>query len=209
VTTTPTSESSDERKLTMKGERRRNEILEAAADLFDRHGYHQATIALIADEIGSTKANVYHYFRAKHDILFAIHQAWIEDLIQRFDDDAATRSTVADQVRAVVHDVVRVVAERRSQVRVYFEYLRELPGPLRAEAEVLRDAYTARVEGALARGMETGEVREMPLRVTTFGLFGIMNWTYQWYRPGGGQTPDQVADQLFDMYWRGVSGSER
>jgi AcrR family transcriptional regulator len=198
-----------ERKLTSKGERRRHEILNAAAELFDRLGYHQATIALIAEEIGSTKANVYHYFRAKHDILFAIHEGWIEDLIQRFDDVVVNQDSVEEQVRTVVRDVLSVIAERPSQVRVYFEYLRELPDELRRLAEERRDEYTARVEGLLARGMEDGVVRTMPLRVTTFGLFGIVNWTYQWYRPEGPQDPDELAEQIFEMFWRGVASEPR
>ncbi|GAA5122412.1 TetR/AcrR family transcriptional regulator [Alloalcanivorax gelatiniphagus] len=197
------------RKLTRKGEQRRNEILEASAELFDRCGYHQATIALIAEEIGTTKANVYHYFKAKHDILFASHEAWIEDLISRFDEDIAPLENAEEQVRMVIQHVVDIVAERRSQVRVYFEYLRELPDDLRRLADQRRDEYTERVEGILARGMANGDVRDMPLRVTTFGLFGIVNWTYQWYRPGGAQTPEQVADQIFEMFWRGIAAEPR
>lgn len=207
--TTIEREQPADRRFTTKGERRRNEILDAAADLFDRLGYHQATIALIADEIGTTKANVYHYFRAKHDILFAIHEAWIDDLIRHFDEKVAQQESVEEQVRTVVHDVLRIVAERRSQVRVYFEYLRELPDELRHSAETRRDEYTTRVEGVLARGMDNGVVRTMPLRVTTFGLFGIVNWTYQWYRPEGPQDPDQIADQIFEIFWRGVAAEPR
>lgn len=204
VTSTSRGEPRRGRTLTAKGERRRTEILEASAELFDRLGYHHATIALIADEIGTTKANVYHYFRAKHDILFAIHQAWIDDLILRFDEHTAHQPEVADQLRAVIHDVLGVVASRRSQVRVFFEYVRELPEPLRRQAHIRRDEYTDRVEGVLARGMDEGVLRTAPLRVTTLGLFGLANWTYQWFRPDGPHSADEVADQLFDLFWRGA-----
>lgn len=191
-------------KLTLKGARRRSEILEASAVLFDRLGYHSATIAMIAQEIGSTKANVYHYFRAKHDILFAIHDAWIDELLGLFDVNVETSPDVESMIRQVFHDLLFVIHSRTSQVRVYFEFLRELPEPLRAQAVVKRDAYQARVENVVRRGMSEGVIREQPLRIATLGLFGMANWSYQWYRPEGPQTHEQVAEQLFDAYWHGV-----
>ncbi|MFB2579798.1 TetR/AcrR family transcriptional regulator [Herbiconiux sp. P15] len=190
--------------LTASGELRRAEILEAAAALFDELGFHRTTTAAIADRVGTAKATVYHYFRAKHDILYAIHDEWIDELIALFE---ATRSRTDDPVRivhAVTRDIVALIDEKPGHVRVFFEYFRELPPELQVSAKVKRDAYEALVESAILQGMKDGSIAWQDPRTASFALFGMCNWAYQWYRPGGRMSPGEVSDQLFTIFMSGV-----
>lgn len=191
-------------RLTSKGEQRRQEILEASATLFDSVGYHNASMASIAESANTTKANIYHYFKAKHDILFAIHDAWIDELHEMF---AATAETSPDPiaiVRGVFHDLLFLIHNKTAHVRVYFEYFRELPPELQSRAMVKRDQYETLVESTIVAGIEQGLFRAGSARVATFALFGMGNWAYQWYRPGGKFTHEEVAEQLFEIYIGGV-----
>src|SRR5262245_1297495 len=51
---------------------RRQEIIDAAAEVFHRKGYSDASIQDIADEVGLLKGSLYHYIEAKEDLLFAV-----------------------------------------------------------------------------------------------------------------------------------------
>jgi len=51
---------------------RRRQIIELAADLFDRNGYARVTMEQIALAAGIAKPTLYHYFRAKDEILRGI-----------------------------------------------------------------------------------------------------------------------------------------
>ena len=55
-------------------EERRNQILDAAVATFSRKGLHQTTIEDIRLEAGLSRGAVYHYFKAKEDIIDAIRQ---------------------------------------------------------------------------------------------------------------------------------------
>ena len=55
-------------------EQMRENILEAATELFHELGFEKTTIRRIADKIEYTPGNIYAYFKNKNDILFAIHQ---------------------------------------------------------------------------------------------------------------------------------------
>jgi AcrR family transcriptional regulator len=46
----------------------RDRIVEVAIDLFARHGYGGTSLRHIAEQLGITKAAVYHHFRTKDDI---------------------------------------------------------------------------------------------------------------------------------------------
>ena len=58
-------------------------ILDAAYELFSKHGYSDTNITDIARSAGVAPANVYVYFRSKLDILFSIYEPW---LTKQFDD---------------------------------------------------------------------------------------------------------------------------
>jgi AcrR family transcriptional regulator len=182
----------------------REAIMSAAADLFDKVGYHNASLASIAEQAGTTKAAVLEIFRVKHDILYAIHDAWIDDLLEMARQHLRPDHPVCDAIRICFRDVLALVSSRPNQVRIYFQYYRDLPPDLQKMAKAKRDMYEAQVEGLIRRGIETGVFRTQNARVATLGLFGMCNWTYQWFRPDSPSSSEQVADQLSDIYLRGL-----
>jgi AcrR family transcriptional regulator len=188
----------------LNGDQRHHAILAASAVLFDEVGYHNATIALIAERAATSKANVYQHFRMKHDILFAIHEVWIDELLGLARRNMARHADVPDTVRQIFRDLMQVIHDNPSQVRVYFEYFRDLSPDLQNRAAVKRDEYAAYVEGVVRRGIETGVLRDQSPRIAAYGLFGMANWGYQWYRPHGPMSHQQIAEQLSEIYLRGM-----
>ena len=55
-------------------EERRRQILDAAAAVFARRGYHQARTREIAAEAGIAEGTIYNYFSTKRDLLLALIQ---------------------------------------------------------------------------------------------------------------------------------------
>lgn len=190
--------------LTASGEMRRAEIIEAAAYLFDELGFHRTSTAAIADRIGTAKATVYHYFKAKHEILYAIHDEWIEGLLSLFETRQAESADSREMLHAVFRDLLFLMHTKPGHVRVFFEYFRELPPELRASARIKRDRYEGLVENTVLSGMQEGLIAWQDPRTATFALFGMCNWAYQWYRPGGRLGHAEVADQLFTIFLSGV-----
>ncbi len=191
---------------TAPGTARRAEIVRAAAELFDEHGFHRTSTAAIADRVGTAKATVYHYFRAKHEILYAIHDAWIDDLLTMYEERLRTGAEPVALLHSVFHDLLVLIDRRPGHVRVFFEYFRELPPESQAAARVKRDRYEALVEAAVTDGIRSGILRSLDARTTTLALFGMCNWAYRWYSPTGRYGPETVADQLFSVFLDGVRG---
>lgn len=57
---------------TEKGELRRQQLLDAAADCFRREGFHGTSIARIREAAGMSAGHIYHYFASKEAIVQAI-----------------------------------------------------------------------------------------------------------------------------------------
>ncbi|MGJ5620390.1 TetR family transcriptional regulator C-terminal domain-containing protein [Sulfitobacter sp. MF3-043] len=67
-------------------ERNRRVILDAALEVFSRHGYRGATLDLIAAEAGLSKPNILYYFDGKEDIhvtlLSQLMETWLDPLVE-------------------------------------------------------------------------------------------------------------------------------
>lgn len=63
-------------------QRKKGEILKAAAAVFARKGYHRALVDEVAKAAGVGKGTVYRYFRDKEDLFFSILDQGIDRLIE-------------------------------------------------------------------------------------------------------------------------------
>src|SRR5207244_12253318 len=135
--------------------RKRREIGSRAAELFDREGYHTTNLERLAERVSLRKPTLYHYFASKEEILFWIHEEFIDLVIEkqrRRPPDLVAR----EALREVMSDLFELMDTHRGYVRVFFEHHRELSGRARTTIARKRDAYEARVGELVQGGHERG-----------------------------------------------------
>ncbi len=71
---------------------RRNEILDAAEELFDLNGFDATTISAIIEKAGIARGTVYYHFKSKEDVLDALIERHCERLLKEADQIAADTS---------------------------------------------------------------------------------------------------------------------
>jgi len=191
---------------------KRQEIIDRCANLFDGGSYHRSTMQMLADEVGLGKPTLYHYFRSKTEILYAIHQQHIGVLIDGLNREQA-RGTTPDAllVHACRH-ILDEIARHPGYVRAFFEHYVELDEAMRTEIRRRRREYFKKVCGILESGVAAGVFRECDIELTAYGFLGMCSWAYQWY-PG---MPDrmsthELAESLCKTFLQGlnVPGSAR
>jgi AcrR family transcriptional regulator len=187
------------------GARRRDEVIHAAAALFDERGYHATSMEDIARAVGLRKPSLYHYFASKDEILFWIHEEFIDQLIGRQEQRLAAQPAPDQLVLEVMADILELMDTHHGHVRVFFEHHRELPADQHAVIEAKRTRYEAMVSEAIQRGVDAGAFRGVDVKLATFALFGICNWAYQWYQPGGELSSREIARVFWDLFLRGLA----
>jgi AcrR family transcriptional regulator len=91
----------------------RARILEAAKAVFEREGYHGASLERIAATAGFTKGAVYSTFESKADMMLALLEGRAEWMQADLAEILAAASTVEEFVASIArHDAARVAAER-------------------------------------------------------------------------------------------------
>jgi AcrR family transcriptional regulator len=106
---------------------RRQRILDAAAELVARRGYHDVGMADIGAAAGITGSAIYRHFDGKSAVLVALLDRVIDDLSR----DAAEIVTSADEPRTVLRRLIRgqvaFVLTDRTLAQVYHNEILNLP----------------------------------------------------------------------------------
>lgn len=196
---------------TVKGEVVKRRIIASAVELFEDQGYQGTSIREVADATGVAKATLYHYFPTKSGLLFQIHDQFMDTLEAGMNEIEGQGLSPEDRLRAIIHDLWRVMTEHRGEVRVFFEEWRHLdPDHLEGLRE-RRDRYTAFVRGAVeevARSVDRALDADR-VDALTLGVFGMCNWAYQWFDPEGPLSGPQLADLYTDLAISGLHQREK
>jgi TetR/AcrR family transcriptional regulator, cholesterol catabolism regulator len=184
---------------------KRLQIIERCAELFDSGGYHRATMQLLADEVGLGKPTLYHYFKSKSEILYAIHQMHIAALIDGLDSDQRRGSSPEDLLVHAAHDILDEIANHPGYVRAFFEHYGELDGAKRSDIRARRLEYFEKICGIIKAGITAGLFRKCDVELTAYGFLGIFSWAYQWYPSIADRTPTKkLAETLCATFLQGL-----
>lgn len=209
--TTATNSPSQERGPTQAAEQRVREIVHEAAKLFDRVGYHNANMEMVAQAANMRKPTLYHYIKSKEEILLRIHQTLLDDLIARHKEKAAQGLSREELLLGNITDILGHIARNRGYVRAFLEHYRELDPGIRKEISGARQAYFQIVTDLIADGVAAGEYHTDDVNLSALFLLGQVNWAYQWYRPGTSPPHEVIARDILDTFLYGLTrpGHER
>jgi uroporphyrinogen-III synthase/AcrR family transcriptional regulator len=101
-------------KREIKRERKREKILDAAAELFSNKNYHEVMMDDVAKLISVAKGTVYNYFTSKEELYFTIMKTRMESLLILLRQKIETEESSIDSLRAfVVHLYMFMIKHRK------------------------------------------------------------------------------------------------
>lgn len=178
---------------------RRDELLVSAARLFREKGYHATSMEDIARTLGILRGSLYHHIRSKEDLLIEIMTRGIGYLLELVRPVVASTQPADEKLSALIRAHVLAITSQPDVLTVFLHEFKSVSAERLPEVLALRDEYEYLVRGVIAQGIDEGVFRPVDVPLTTFGLLGMINWLYQWYRPGGRSTPEQIASQFVDL----------
>jgi AcrR family transcriptional regulator len=202
-------ESGEAALETGTGSSRHLQIINAAADLFDRQGYAATTMDEIAAAVGIKKPTLYHHVKSKDEILFWITCTLIDQLIDQAESRRRARPTSPDLIRGYLADVLAVTDTHRGHLRALLNHFDDLTPPQRAHIAERRRIYRQSVASLVAACIDSGALRsDLDPEIATWALLGVVNWSQQWYRSGGRLTHAEIAERFWDIMLLGMAPRE-
>ena len=182
---------------------RRLEILRAAGREFRARGFMETGMRDIAQAAALSPANLYNYFRGKHEILFFCQDSSLDRMIAALEKARRTRVSASAKLCLVIVSHLRCLLD---EVEGSGAHLLTNALPPRQQRYLLakRDRYEQGVRNLIASGMRTGEFVSGDVALVARAMLGALNWSVQWFRPEGQMTAEEIANGLADYLIRGL-----
>ena len=184
------------------------EIIAAAAKVFQTKGYHAATVQDIADAVGILKGSLYHHVNSKEDLLYLIVKKPIAQMYVRMAEIAASDLPAAEKLRRAILAHLEAFDRHYPHLFVYLHEREEMKRRFRAQFKLSPKQYEQCWQRILREGVKSGEFRpDLDVPVVSYGLLGMLNWLYKWYDPRGRLGVREVAGQLSALALAGLAAS--
>lgn len=150
------------------GKTARDEILDAAAELFTSHGYASTSTRKIADAVGVRQASLYHHFATKDDILDALLAGTVDDALTLAGDLMSEPGDAAPRLHAlVVGDAIQLCTSRWNLGALYLlpELRLDRFEEFRLRRAELRGRYRELAAEVIAECDGPAEAEDLPFRL--------------------------------------------
>ncbi|WP_077617644.1 TetR/AcrR family transcriptional regulator [Bacillus sinesaloumensis] len=185
----------------------KNKITEQSILLFQKKGFSETSIQDIVDALGVTKGTFYYYFSSKEELLKDIQLGYINELLEEQEEIIAKKDiNCKTKLFEILYLLLRNIDKNGASAKVFFREMINLSDQYLAQIIPKRDQFRINIQEVLQEGKNRGEFRsDLSIDITTFGILGMVNWSYQWFNPTGTLSEQEVANIYIDMILNGIN----
>jgi AcrR family transcriptional regulator len=182
----------------------RETILKAAARLFAEKGFRNTNIIDIGLACGASKSRMYHYFASKDAMLEEMLMQHVDGLIELARGVAEDPAPSDQALRDYIFLHLKYYYEGRDRHTVLIEdacCLAEGPQKKLRDAELTLMNFLAN----MLRKINPDKFSAKHMASThAMLIYGMLNWTYTWYKPTGKLSLDVLAAEAADLCLNGI-----
>jgi len=192
------------------GASRRQQVLDAAIDIFYERGFSDTSVEDVASAAGLLKGSLYYYIDSKQDLLYKIivdvHEA-VEEIFEQTTGD--TTVPPLERLARFAHAQIDYNARHVKSISVYYHDYERLESELLAEVRAKRRQHERAVVTLLDEAKTEGSVDpSLDTKLAASCVFAVVIWPYTWYRRSR-PTPAQLATFCTNFILGGILGAPR
>jgi len=179
-------------------------ILRTAARIFAAKGYHSTSMRDISRATGVSLSGLYHYCRSKEEFLFLIQDNCFGHVLERVQQRLSEENDPVQRLRIFIDNHLAFFVANMAEMKVLSHEAESLAGDLQNHVFSKKQKYTklaTKILGELQK--QHSQERCVDLTVATFGLFGMMNWIYNWYDPRGKLKVTDLVENVTRLFLHG------
>ncbi len=187
-----------------KYDKRLEFILRTASHIFAAKGYHSTTMRDISRETKISIAGLYHYFNSKDELLFLIQDNCFGRVVERLEEKLKDAGTPTEKLQILIENHLSFFAANMAEMKVLSHEAESLAGEKYDHVASKKKDYTSLVRRILSEiQKQTNCKQKVDLTVSTYALFGMMNWIYNWYDPKGKLKVRDLAHNITRLFLGG------
>jgi AcrR family transcriptional regulator len=155
---------------------RHRQIVDAARKVIIKYGSEHLTVKKIAHEVGISETDIYRHYKSKRDILSFLIGNIGDTLVHDITATSNENHTPLQVLDNVLKNHLSTIEQRRG---ISFQVIAEIISlgdkKLNKKVSEVIDRYVNRLKEILAKGIESGEIREdIDLEAAAIALFGMI-----------------------------------
>jgi len=184
--------------------KKRKLLYDTAASLFAGKGYSGTSIRDLASALGLQKSSLYHYFDSKEDLLFRILDEYMTKALREIESLCALYISPLEKLQKFMQYYTSFYAGDRDRLILLVNEL-DCMGPDCRQTLIQKERrYMQALNGILVELQDQGLMKSIPLSVASFAFFGMVHYTFKWYRKDGPIRPEQLGDLFLEIFTRGI-----
>lgn len=184
---------------------KRRLILKRAAHVFATEGFDRASVARVAKACEISKANIYHYYASKDDILFDILNSYLSGLRDRICDMDLSELSAEDAFRRTLRDVLLSYQGADDEHRLQINGINQLQPNLQKQLRMYQSELVHFMSDRIAQvGPDTLRSDAQKLHEITMSVFGMLNWHYMWNTNADEAARENYAGVIADLTLDGI-----
>lgn len=175
---------------------KRETILKKSAELFARAGYDGTSLTDIAKACGTSKALLYHYYENKEALLSDIIRDHLQELVDVVREARGQEGTPRERLEGLVRALLEAYRDADHEHVIQINEMGRLPKETQDMLKGMERELVGHAKEAILAVNPSLADRPELVKPITMSLFGMMNWSFMWFKPSKGMSREQYAALL-------------
>lgn len=159
----------------------------------------------LAQVMGLEAASLYSHIKGRNPSKDCFRMA--NEFFNGWEEVALENNSQAKKMKKAMIARVKVITKDTAASAVFFNEWRHLSEPGLSKFVEMRNNYEGRFINIIREGIATGEFSEADEKFTMLILLSSLNQAHNWYKSGGGLSPEEVGTRLANLLLNGLKKS--
>lgn len=196
-------------KTTIKNEnlvkKRRQQIFEAAVNLFSKKGYHMTTLREISKESGITLGNLYDYISAKEDILYIIQEKATQAVMEAISSDEGGESDPIEGLKRLIDSELDAMNRYQDLILIIYQESHSMGKNILHSLLKSERKHLERYEELISAGIEKGHLEVTNARMMANMIKMLIDtWVIKRWDLDGKITLEEMRKGIHDLVFNGI-----
>jgi AcrR family transcriptional regulator len=184
-------------------------ILDSAAHAFREKGFHDTAFADIAEAVGLQRESLYYHFTSLDELADQLlRDAWkrTTDLVRQSVEALPDGATHLDRLATAMTAHLLALIGEGGYTAGLVHVLVQVPAEVRQHSLEYQRSYVRYWRRLAQDAQDAGQIRsDVNVPLMTLIVINALNWSVEWYKPGGRLSPEALADQFLSMALDGLA----
>ena len=156
-------------------ENRKNQILNAAFEVFVKKGYAKTTMDDIVASSNLSKGALYHYYKSKKELFLSLIDHWEIYTFKDFYDKKSQNKKASDILRFFGENVINTLNEKKHAyiAEIEFRAMSNQDAEIKKRSNILYGKLLELFEKVVKKGIKENEFKDLDVRKTSMAFLAI------------------------------------